>query len=105
MHELGKDVAMTAKDNGVHSKPNMKEFGWWWQKAYLDDMDMDIHEAILGFRMRFRKEPLQAIVWAQKKRNPSGSITYQCGKTLKYRRMWWCCSDTPNKHVDNVVVQ
>ena len=61
---------MTAKENGVHSKPSMKEFGWWWQKAYLDDIEMDIHEAVLGFRMRFKKEPLQAIVWGAEEKEP-----------------------------------
>jgi len=70
LHELSKDDAMTAKENGVHSKPSMKEFGWWWQKAYLDDIDMDIHEAIMGFRMRFHKEPLHAIIWGPSEKDP-----------------------------------
>ena len=61
---------MTAKENGVHSKPNMEEFGWWWQKSYLDDIDMDIHEAILGFRMRFHREPLHAIIYGKENEKP-----------------------------------
>ena len=61
---------MTAKENGVHSKPSMQEFGWWWQKAYLDDIDMDIHEAILGFKMRFHREPLHAIIYGKENEKP-----------------------------------
>ena len=54
---------MVAKQNGTHSKPSTKELGWWWQKMYLDDIERDIQEAVMGFRFRFRREPLHAIIW------------------------------------------
>lgn len=61
---------MTAKLNGTHSKPNMQEFGWWWQKEKLDDIETDIHEAILGFKIRFRREPLHAIIYGKENEKP-----------------------------------
>lgn len=61
---------MIAKHNGVHSKPSMNELGWWWQKAHLDDIDKDIEEAIVGFKMRFKIEPLHAIVYGPENSTP-----------------------------------
>jgi len=65
LHKLNKDIVMTAKENGVHSKPSMQEFGWWWQKESLDDIEMEIHQAIQGFKMRFHREPLHAIIYGK----------------------------------------
>ena len=61
---------MTAKDNGVHSKPSVNEFGWWWQKEKLDDIEEDIAEAIMGFRIRFKREPLHGIIFGPKASAP-----------------------------------
>ncbi len=60
-----------AKQNGLHSKPSMKELGWWWQKNHLDDIDRDIEEAIIGFRFRFKIDPLHAIVWGAEESPPT----------------------------------
>jgi hypothetical protein len=79
-----------AKFNGLNSRPNKNEMGWWWQKAYLDDIDRDIEEAIVGFRRRFNMDPLHAIVWGSDDASP---ITIQ-GITV------WQDPDVPQ----NVVV-
>ena len=79
-----------AKQNGLHSKPSMNELGWWWQKSHLDDIDRDIEEAIIGFKFRFKIEPLHAIVWGDDNSPP---ITIQ-GITV------WQDKDVPK----NIVV-
>ena len=61
---------MVAKQNGLHSKPSMNELGWWWQKGHLDDIEQDIAEAKMGFRLRFRKDPLHAIVFGPESETP-----------------------------------
>ena len=61
---------MTAKDNGVHSKPSVNEFGWWWQKEKLDDIEEDIKEAVIKFKTKFNKAPLHGMIFGPKASAP-----------------------------------
>ena len=63
MHELSKGDAMTSKENGVHSKPSVNEFGWWWQKENLDNIEGDIEDAVMRFKIKFKREPLHGMIF------------------------------------------